>query len=374
MSDSMAVLSFRDVPQRRSPALIDHLQRMESIANRVWIPHMRPDAGSHAGWSHLKNVERNAGKIVPDAEKQRLSDGEIFLLLAAVLLHEVGRVAALDEERPCPLENAEQCYVYQNSHKLHPCWSYKLIKDYWYRFGLPDDHIAGYCALLALWHGMDQPPGEPSDCKPRAKLSATFSVGSLDPYGILRLPLLAAILRVADETENNWTRAIDPIWLRIQDAHPEHLHKAFRRGIEDIEFCIPGRAIIYYVPELDIVSRGQHGEHASPGLLSDTNKVLDAWGHLLADIGVEYGRAIISSRGRFYAARKQAGVEEIALTDAFPHANVRDVWKRLKELYSPCVCVLKAPAPPSLTPCTALLGPLRRRFARRLNDARAPGR
>ena len=329
MSGSVNSRSFRDVLRSQRPALADQLVRMEEVANRVWIPHMRPDAGSHAGWNHLKNVERNADKMIPDMQKERFSSGEIFLLLSAVLLHDVGRVAA--SATTCPFDANYCCANRGREDKLHPCWSELLIRQHWNRFGLPDDHIANYCALLSAWHGMAKPPSPEEPCKHQRDTKAFFVVESLEPYGTLRLPLVSAILRIADETENNWTRAIDPIWLNLASDRSQDLYKAFRRGIEDIEFCVAGQAVIYYVPDLNVVARPKHGQE--PGLLRDTTAVLENWGQSLLDAGVEYKRALVNSGGRFYASLASEGPQPVPLARAFPSAGIEKIWSRLKSLY-----------------------------------------
>ena len=328
MSSPTAARSFREILRGRDSNLADQLVRMEEIANRVWIPFMKPDAGSHAGWIHLKNVERNADKMIPPAAKEQFSAGEIFLLLSAVLLHDVGRIAVSDMQ--CPLDRAPECTFLKRPEKLHPCWSSCLIQSHWYRFGLPDEHIAKYCALLSLWHGMQSRPDDATQCRHQKKTSEDFVVKSLEPYGSLRLPLLAAILRIADETENNWTRAIDPIWIDLQRDQSKELYKAFRRGVEDIEFCVPGRAVIYHVPHRELVS-AEAGQQ-EPGLLRETANVLSLWGPFLQDAGVAYSRALISSGGEFYDSLANPGPGETPLARAFPVAKIEELWPRLKSL------------------------------------------
>lgn len=332
MSGSVNSRAFRDVLRSQAPALADQLVRMEEIANRIWIPHMKPDAGSHSGWSHLKKVERNADKIIPDPEKERFSSGETFLLLSAALLHDVGRVASVT--RNCPLNRQAECTMAGPPDKLHPCWSKHLIENHWNQFGLPDEHIAKYCAHVSFWHGMTEPPCAETPCERQRSTRESFVVESLEPYGTLRIPLVAAILRIADETENNWTRAIDPLWRELAEDRSENLYKAFRRSVEDIEFSVAGQAVVYYVPELNVVAGSDDGKE--PGLLRNTNEVLDKWGDYLHDSGVTYKTALVNSKGRFYKSLASPGGEipkPVPLAVAFPEAGIRQVWPRLKDLY-----------------------------------------
>ena len=75
---------------------------------------------------------------------------------------------------------------------------------------------------------------------------------SLEPYGTLRIPFLCAILRIADETENYWTRALQKYLLSKIRQTGISLYKSVRRYIENVEFCLVGECIILHVPTLDL--------------------------------------------------------------------------------------------------------------------------
>lgn len=243
---------------------------MRRRALEEWVHYLTPDQGSHSGYVHLCGVERNADKMIPDAAKEQFSDGEIFLLLASILLHDVGRILPDIVRRP-PSECSEQvkfpeCKVWEKlvqgevkpcpvaalcraaggrqdepgrtpaplaavycsvdgrkdkPGKTHACRSMRLITDHWPLFGLPDSHIAEHCARIAFWHQMAAPPGSGLDpCSSAVIYSDDFCDTSLEPYGHLRIPLLAAILRIADEAENSWTRALRQHWYNILTTAP----------------------------------------------------------------------------------------------------------------------------------------------------------
>ncbi len=326
---TMPEITFAKLLEKRNPTLHSRLEEIRRRACEDWIHLLKPDAGSHAGYIHLSNVERNADKMIPDASKEEFSDGEVFLLLASILLHDLGRIVPDKITRMCPVSDdrdkpapkcgrvkrkgPEPCPLlkrgickdrgrFKKSQGTHACLSKHLIEELWPIFGLPDEQFAHYCGLIACWHQLDKPPEPvaelPAGC-PIQKTKPGFSETSLEPYGRLRVPLLAAILRIADETENYWTRAIRQHWYDeyiLSDRSAHQLGKAFRRGIHDIEFCPEGKCVIMHVPE-ELEKDPEFVEH-----IVDTGEksqsALTAWGEHLKVAHVEYERVFIETAGR----------------------------------------------------------------------------
>jgi HD superfamily phosphodiesterase len=88
----MAEESFAGILRRKNPELHKCMEELRHRAEEEWLHLLKPDHGSHSGLIHLRNVERNTDKMVPAQMKEQFSDGEIFLLLASVLLHDIGRI------------------------------------------------------------------------------------------------------------------------------------------------------------------------------------------------------------------------------------------------------------------------------------------
>lgn len=336
---------LRDSLRTQNAAMFEDLRRMEAIADHEWIPQMKSDGGSHSGWSHLRGVERNASKIVAAGRGAALSPGETFLLLAAILLHDVGRTIQKKDDLTCPMRRPKRCRALaKHRSKIHACLSYKLICDHWYRLGLPNEHIARHCALLAYCHTLPSPDGKRDGCPGWQEHVSGLTVKSLEPYGSLRLPLLAAILRIADETENHWTRAVDAIWAAasLDDLDKPEFGKAFRRGIEDVEFCASGRAVIYHIADMGTVypsiERGKSRRRTGPSIVSETEKVLKAWGTKMEDIGVKLSLCLVRSGDEFYRTYKDRPdmVEPVLADDAFKvkdaDAQVLDVFEVKRRL------------------------------------------
>ena len=232
----MAVLNkakkkFSDLLREKDFTLWEILEQIKKRGLDIWVPLLTTDRGSHSGFPHLQSVEENANLLVPDEIKDTFSSGEIFLLLSAIFLHDIGRI----------IDNEE--------HNEHSYW---LIKEHWAEWGLPDERIAEYCAIIALFHGINEPESnvtlEQSTVREQVRLQEYYTV-SLSPYGTLRIPLLATILRVADETDNHWKRAIREFIINRSKGKKSDLIKWFRNFIDDVEFCIEGECILLHIPK-----------------------------------------------------------------------------------------------------------------------------
>jgi hypothetical protein len=371
--------------EEQAPELATSLGAMHERAHRDWMQFLVPDRGSHAGYSHLHNVEHNLDKML--AGKMKLSPGEIFLLLSAALFHDIGRIYPKPESKLFTLCGSDPaapiCKDYLskddgppclNWHREHHKRSEHLISKFGLQLGFPDEKIRDYCALLAYCHGLDKPPIEPLteklvkgcggciDVEKRWKCD-NYHRASVDPYEILRIPLLAALLRIADEAENHWTRAYGEQWLeefdlefKNQDAlrrnpnHPDATNerklldaadeaidivfvKAFRRKIGDVEFSHAGQCIVVHldVPEKltesmaeDVRKRELKSYVKNAGNLQ---KTLDAWSGELKGSGQEFRRVFFKIGGKLQRIRFEVedNLKEIKITDTSTDPGPQDV-------------------------------------------------
>ena len=380
----MSESTFADVLKRRASKLHTCFEHMVERAEDDWVHLLKPDHGSHSGMIHLRNVQRCADKMIPAEKKEQFSDGEIFVLLASILLHDLGRIipdrprreiavrwldraqpsgaddyqrarAALgnegwlapqlkdalvklwglgefkdvgrelgrfDDTRPnppsyrfvqdtgeyCPLKKGKKGKTCDDprrcrqEQKTHACRTKHLVDLYWPHFGLPDEPVARLCGLVAFCHQLEQPPDEQDDmnCQVAKSYRDAFVDTSLEPYGRIRVPLLAAILRLADETEDSWTRAIRQHWyeqlLRIDSTD---LYKAFRRGIADVQFYAEEHCIVMHM-NLGLDSEVEDSKTLVDDLtdkVDTTRRALRVWGKLLEPAGVSYTHVFVQQDG-----------------------------------------------------------------------------
>jgi hypothetical protein len=306
--------NFAVLLRQRNSFLSQQLDEIRRRAFEEWIHLLKEDQGSHSGYVHLHNVERVADKMIPAAAKEQFSDGEIFLLLASILLHDLGRILAEKEGvQPCRLrgtssgatincEDEERHMVIhlKAEQKTHACKTRWLIQEHWAIFGLPDEKLAHLCGMICFWHQLDEPPDKrKSRCLSAKDSARSFSDLSLEPYGLIRMPLLAAILRIADETEDCWTRAIREHWYKkMEHADSAVLHKAFRRHITDVEFFPDAECVVLHVP-----AAGDADQDTAIALAGRANKirqVLKTWGSCLAASGIRYRFVFVNQDGYPY--------------------------------------------------------------------------
>jgi len=328
--------TLREELARQAPELAFRFSAMEERALRDWIPLLIPDKGSHSGLVHLINVGRNVDKMLPPDKQRELNAGEIFLLLTAVLLHDIGRIIQEEKEHPpcskvvCELNESDRpCLKAQRDHYMY---SESLIRNNANFLGLPDDMTAACCGLLAYCHGLSIPPRERQKRYPKAQDCVeflperhSFRNTSIEPLGSIRIPLLAAILRIADEAENHWTRAIDDRWLKAMlqyagnvqtDGQPKsdiskeadldryHLGKAFRRKVQDVEFCHAGQCIILHLAEKpegpDSEKHFANIADEIEAILTSTSDNRRSWGHELRPLNISFKHVYLEIDGQLW--------------------------------------------------------------------------
>lgn len=279
-------LKFADLLYDKDPILFSKLENIKQRGLDEWVPLLSFDRGSHGGYPHLLNVERNANKIVPDSIKLEFSAGEIFLLLASIFLHDIGRFAT-------------------KSGQKHSEKSREIIQECWAQLGLPDEKFAFYCSVIAYFHG------EKSINTKRENVREYY-MASLEPYGLLRIPFLTSIVRLADEAENCWTRSLQEyLFKRIKETGIP-LIKAVRRLIEDVEFSHHGECIILHLPKIKLVELAAKSEpndlstfylkeeekNTLNNMKNEIEQILDvtSWGKFLIEQNIRFNNVFYEHR------------------------------------------------------------------------------
>jgi hypothetical protein len=313
---------FYKILKSNRPDFAAHLDEIMKRGKEDWVDLLLPDSGSHAGFSHLQNVERMADQIVPDELKEHFSMGEIFLLLSTIFLHDIGKTIpkSNDPDRDCDrtIEKCPLCETEDKRKCTKPQWNHYInseviINAQCMALGLPDERIAEYSGLLAFCHGLKTPPTmkQPAfigkngkKCKIMLPKKNNYRTTSLAPYGILRIPLLASILRIADETDNSWTRALRGYWTQYQNQTRDNVGKAFRRCIEDIEFCHQGQCLILHVSEMEKMSSDPNLRKVFIDSINDArngiSNVLVCWHDELDKIGIHLKQVYIEYHNHLF--------------------------------------------------------------------------
>ncbi|ODS41779.1 MAG: hypothetical protein A7315_00250 [Candidatus Altiarchaeales archaeon WOR_SM1_79] len=137
------------------------------------------------GFEHSSKVEYYIDQLVPDEVKERLNEFEIYVLLCAVYLHDIGYV----KDSKLVSKGHEK-----RSHD-------RILNQYpeFKEYGLDNVHKARAVAEVCFGHASEQE-------HPLRKIPGDYSIDEWE--GELNLRFLSAILLLADEVHNAYTRVI----------------------------------------------------------------------------------------------------------------------------------------------------------------------
>ena len=166
-----------------APELHASLERSWQIALDQWLPAIATQQDSFNSYPHLRNLEAHLDQVVtefeaipPSVNGLRLRPVELYLILAAVLFHDFGRV-----QKDLP----------------HPLASYEAIERDFASLGIPTAQLARVLANICLAH--DPPPGWSN--------SQLYNL-IVEPYGEIRQRPLAALLTLVDHMDGAHNRAL----------------------------------------------------------------------------------------------------------------------------------------------------------------------
>ncbi|MCX5675253.1 MAG: hypothetical protein NTX87_09610 [Planctomycetota bacterium] len=204
------------------PTLHAALMRNWDIAWQEWLFALDVNLDSFNSYPHIRNVEHYLDELVTapagetgDGVSMRvpLSPAEIYVLLAATLVHDVGRTQG----------------------KPHGYFSGELVQKSYADFGIPSEKLARTIGRVCAFHDTDS-------VDYRRGKHAVFDEPKtrevVDPHGGIRERLLAALLFMADHLDSAFTRVM-PLYLR--PAGVFNVIGAFRRVISGVEVDHDGR-------------------------------------------------------------------------------------------------------------------------------------
>jgi KaiC/GvpD/RAD55 family RecA-like ATPase len=273
------MLTFRSIlksyEDKNETSLYSSLLEIEKAALESWSNQLGEKNGSYNGIPHLKGVELHINNAVPDQLKKEFSSTEIFLLLSSVLLHDIGKLFKTD---------------------CHAADSAIYIQENWAFLKIPSKQFSRWIAILSCSHFWNNPT--PSTCsqEDKEKCSLVCETGNYSELDILnessdgtiRLKWLAALLRLADEVDNQASRAV-----------PEELEKSvkklsWRRLINSVIFDREGECIKLRMVSLenqnDLESTDYNYINEAIGKI---NTVLNQWASPLNEMSIKYKEAFI---------------------------------------------------------------------------------
>jgi len=199
-------VQLRDILKRSENQLLYH--RLMTIIDESASSYLR-GLGKN-DFYHSKEIEKILNRLIPNNIKTNedyFTHGEIFLLLIAVYLHDIGR-------------KTTECY--------HALESYNEIRNNYVAYKLTKfegDAVAQICAAHA----------RESDY-PISSCDSNYGISELCPSRPMNLQILGALLRLADELDNAYPRTKGILG---QDQHVRKvirdINPRFEHGIIEIQ-------------------------------------------------------------------------------------------------------------------------------------------
>lgn len=194
MSDTYVPL--RERLKLIAPDLAADLDHQWKIATTEWLPVLGMSMDSSNGLVHIRNIENHLDIMLHTLFKHnknaaifRMRPIEIYLLLAAILFHDIGRIVNPDSHGDAVL------YYFD---------------DRYGNLGFHNREVARSLGRICPYHDKD------TDVERREYERKYLSDIVIDPYGEVRQRMIAALLTLGDRMDNAHTRAIPPY---LKDAN-----------------------------------------------------------------------------------------------------------------------------------------------------------
>lgn len=202
---------LRERLREADPELHKALEKSWQIATDDWLPTLSPKKDSLNSFPHLRNLERYLDDLICTQERlqgQRalnLSPMEIYVLLSAVLLHDLGN--AIDDP----------------AKRHHGLLSAETVRNRGPQLGVASERAGAIIALLCEFHSAS--PDEQREL--RKEMQDTI----LGNHGPLRVQTLAVLLYLADHLDTTYTRSLPDY---ICDNTDVEAVGAFRRIVQGV--------------------------------------------------------------------------------------------------------------------------------------------
>lgn len=200
--------------QEQAPELHAALLRSWEIAENEWIPAIKTSEGSFNSFPHFRNIERQLDSLMAASEKAvgntlKLSSLELYLLLAAVLFHDIGRV---DGDKGHAGNSAK-----------------RILRDHGL-LGIPSYAMAMSLARISRYHDPKEAAWEVGGDEKKAPKVIKQSLREirLEPHGVARELCVASVLALADHMDGSFMRSVPEY---VTDIRNVGFKGAFRRMV-----------------------------------------------------------------------------------------------------------------------------------------------
>ncbi|MDR1753948.1 MAG: hypothetical protein LBR74_03460 [Eubacterium sp.] len=199
--------------------LFNKFEESLKIAQLEWLPAIAPSGGSYNSLPHVLNVEKKVGDILFEPKniayhKLDLSAAELYILLCAIFLHDIGRI--------------------DDKTKDHAKQSKELILESWAQIRIASEAFARMIAVVAFYHDCKSggicAKEECEGCPENNERRSIRSVDYIEHYGNIRVKMLASLLFLGDHLDGAKNR-VEPKYISKPD--PSKIKRDIRIKISD---------------------------------------------------------------------------------------------------------------------------------------------
>jgi len=154
----------------------EHIEYVIRMSGENWLKGLEKN-----GFGHSKSIESYLNRLVPLQVRNKLSPAEIYLLLCAVYLHDVGHKINPEDHINSGAQDIEKNYP---------------------KYGFRNEYVAYAVSQICRAHG-------PEKDYPIGKFEHRFSISGLPDFPRrLDLRFLGSLLRIADEIDSAYDRVM----------------------------------------------------------------------------------------------------------------------------------------------------------------------
>ncbi len=225
---------LRDRLRTEAPELCAALERSWEIARNEWLPALGAKNDSYNSYPHLRNLETYLDQVIfgfeplaLDRKKAFISATEIYVILSAILFHDIGYIKAEKKEDTAKggtVTTLTQEEIIKEQHKTsHPYQSMLIVKNEWNDLGICSIELAKSIGKICAYHDCDEN-------RTRDKEEDLVNV-IVDPYGEVREKWLGCLLVLVDHMDGAYTRVLPQY---IRSGRPMKIVGAFRNVISGV--------------------------------------------------------------------------------------------------------------------------------------------
>jgi hypothetical protein len=196
---------LRERLKKEAPDLATDLERQRKQAQSEWFAAISPHLGSTNSGPHVANIEGHLDRTLEALHEHKPTAGvlqmrpiEVYVLLAAVLFHDLGRTRdgdrKKDSERRKDKESGEA--------SGHGAESRTMLDRDFASFGIHNRELARSLARICESHTAT--PEKRRDEEHRLRMGDVV----IDPYGLVRERMIGALLTLGDHMDCAQTRVI----------------------------------------------------------------------------------------------------------------------------------------------------------------------